>query len=1528
MNNNMGWLNNSSNPEGDHTSDTQSDRSASPTNNNGTTINTSSNSNSQIISTLSTMEAAHLNQLHEVTSEMAERELLYKEENNNKEMQLQQSHNRVSAVERRIRERDAQMSSLKEEKAGCMRQIADLKNQLYQLQFEVEETTSDKADLDNQWQAKLADAHRELSDAKRALDEALHSQVNTVTKATNAEQENNDLKKQLKQNQGNQANEVAALQQQLSQLKITNASLTTQIAEERSSTTKNKQLNTKEMTNLRSMLRARDDAIQSLQGRVEKGQDGMTALEAELDDLRGEKQTVEDATMKEREDQVNTLLAENEEMNRLVEKQNEALKTMTAKWDGQKEECQEQCSLAEQRGEEINQLKLALQEEALEKEESLVRSNSGHSRSTALEVELQTMNEKVDELTSALNESMEEIEDLQADVVFKEGRIASLEKEIEEASTLLEAPHDNEDSVSHPSSSSPGRRESGNFARLRQEIKKVTRERARLESDHALQLSLLKTSKDCDIIKVEKELGEVRAQLADETKKLIATKHSLQEVESSQADLRHELEKTREVMDQLDAEEDRELEEMKQNVQEVQLANDKLQSEIEEVRTKLKDKERELAKKEVSAEGELREAQQALIALDMERRSPSRERDDGNAKIEALNEQLSACKEQIRSSEAKLGQTVREKEMIISDLKSELSSKEKYADDMQDELESLQLTVDRGPSKRNYGMSIDPEWHEPDTISKLKVQMSALGKEKKMMENELRAKIDTRDATIATLVLSSSNQEVSIADLKSEVNRLQLLVDSKSSTESDVSQQLKDLEATRRREVDSLKDRTHDLTIELKQTNRELLSVTEELECAKSQLEAADTMLDVQDLAGRLVISEQTQKMLKTENIDKLKERDSAITNLLHSVQANQGVISNLRADIESFRAKLNDSVQENRRLQHESEIFAQQIIDQDEEFEGLNTRLKDKTSEVASLKREIASSSAEVRNMKSLQSQLDELREEKRHNHSHINRLEGELRDVELKKAEEDGFEVERLKLELKNAITDNEAMEERLTKQIDSLRKLRNRAVEDFEVKLRDREGQISSLEKELLELREKVSEDDFDDIFLDEKTGQSKKQLMEERDMLLVKIEELCEETESLRASSDSYELSELKSKLAHSERLREELEKDRSASHSSKDREMDRLHRQLSEARESQTARELEQLSLLKNLECENGEIREEFSIRMMEKNSKIVALEQTLAAQEQVVGNMSSEMDQLQNGMEKISVQRRAEIEEMQEELMDYTSKSTRLEREVMALSMKLDDKKLKHKTEMAKLKDKISTLESETPLERIVHHDKHDDRQRESELEEKNEHLKWLNSSLKDETRKLKEKVGLLKASNAKNKKEDSMSSKSAKNNDKWRNVALQEQVAVLSQRVIELEEVASVATQRRPPQSTRPSILHSPVMRSSLEMGSASSAARSLSSSPKSALRSSTNDGTNQTNDHLLSNSEEERGHLNVRSVGTPSLPRPGNSTPKSLEKSRGSKSSSRFSLRKKSSKQDRLSSSPKFDDASNSNSTANYDF
>lgn len=729
----MGWLN--SGPEGDNTPETQSERSGSPDSGNIGTINTASNNNAQIISKLASMDAAYLNQLNEVTTKMAERELNYKEELQNKDMQLQQCQKRVAAVEQRIRERDGQLSALREEKSDCTREIADLKNQLYQLvssnyelldyilcvhssfssttvrspmqQFEVEDMTSDKSEIENQWQLKLADSLRDLSGSKRALEEALQSKADAVAKAAEAEKEINELKKKLLQKQGNQSATETELRQQLARLQSANTALTAQVAEERSNSSDTIKCTSKEVASLRATLRSKDDTIQSLQTRVEKYHNDITALEEELDDLREEKQQISEGKVKETANLINNLT-------KSTDKLKQELEDMTAKWEKQRDDYEAQVTIAERKGEEIMLLKSSLQERELEIEQSKLTS----SRATALEEELQKMDERVDELTTALNDAVEEIDNLQADVVYKEGRIASLEKEIQEASSLLESPAD-DDHVTELNSSA-NRRESGNFTRLRQEIEKITRERARLESDHAHQLTLLETSKNDDIARLEKELDEVRIQLKAESEKVDSLKASLEKMEQSYASVSDELANTREIMDQLDAEEDRELLEANQKVNELQVECDKLLSEINELRAaQLVEKAHETARDEIDSEN-----------------------------TKSLSEQLFASQEEVRSTAVKLGKTIREKEMVISDLRSELSSREKYSEELRNDLESLQLSVERGPTKRNYGMSIDPEWHDADNVTKLKFQLSTLSKEKRMIENELRAKIEARDATV------------------------------------------------------------------------------------------------------------------------------------------------------------------------------------------------------------------------------------------------------------------------------------------------------------------------------------------------------------------------------------------------------------------------------------------------------------------------------------------------------------------------------------------------------------------------------------------------------------------------------------------------------------------------------------------------------------------------------------------------------------------------------------------------------------
>lgn len=90
-------------------------------------------SNSALIYQLSTQEASFMNQLTQCTTEFAEKEKVLKKELGETSSALQVQQSRVNSLENRIRERDAQLTSCKEEKGKMGCQITDLKNQLYQL---------------------------------------------------------------------------------------------------------------------------------------------------------------------------------------------------------------------------------------------------------------------------------------------------------------------------------------------------------------------------------------------------------------------------------------------------------------------------------------------------------------------------------------------------------------------------------------------------------------------------------------------------------------------------------------------------------------------------------------------------------------------------------------------------------------------------------------------------------------------------------------------------------------------------------------------------------------------------------------------------------------------------------------------------------------------------------------------------------------------------------------------------------------------------------------------------------------------------------------------------------------------------------------------------------------------------------------------------------------------------------------------------------------------------------------------------
>ena len=543
---------------------------------------------------------------------------------------------------------------------------------------------------------------------------------------------------------------------------------------------------------------------------------------------------------------------------------------------------------------------------------------------------------------------------------------------------------------------------------------------------------------------------------------------------------------------------------------------------------------------------------------------------------------------------------------------------------------------------------------------------------------------------------------------------------------------------------------------------------------------------------------EEAKETMAAKHRDQILERDAAISKLVKSSVSLEQHITSLQAEVERLRKKKSGGKnadgpewEELHRLQQESEIFAGQIIEQDEEIEGLRGELDEQRQIHASLSEQVTnltsngdvSNSANESRLTELQAHLDEVQESNKAQREELRDLRHKLRDaqaeaervadleVQIREAQSlnsrsmnsfDRDEIEEfemreqlenlkrsksalekelreakqaaaavssvkprssraedeLRQDLEDAIATKEASEQRLTKQIESLRKLKDSAKHEFEETLRERgeeiaslketvakqEQVIASLQKEMggfesvidkeqdqvvTSLRKEISglkssyleksvkmkklEEEANSLRngLEEQTilatkerrnaevefGEDVKVAHMGKDDLVRKVYELEGELKSLE--SDYSNIRDLRKRLKNAEEDRSVVEQKVAAAfekkiillQTEKDAEVDRLRKDLTVSKERLIELENEKNALSRKLDDSNVEIQEELEERLQQKNIRIMALEQTLSAQEQVLGNMQAEMDQLQSGMDKVSLTRRAEIEEMEQELV-------------------------------------------------------------------------------------------------------------------------------------------------------------------------------------------------------------------------------------------------------------------------------------
>ena len=282
-------------------------------------------------------------------------------------------------------------------------------------------------------------------------------------------------------------------------------------------------------------------------------------------------------------------------------------------------------------------------------------------------------------------------------------------------------------------------------------------------------------------------------------------------------------------------------------------------------------------------------------------------------------------------------------------------------------------------------------------------------------------------------------------------------------------------------------------------------------------------------------------------------------------------------------------------------------------------------------------------------------------------------------------------------------------------------------------------------------KLNVQELEEILADQSTRdaatfeEEKEELFAEIESLTQRLHDTDEKISVLEA--DTGIIADFKDKLERADEARETSEKniidtfERRISLLTLDKDVtiDKLRKELVIEKES-TAEEMEGLMMqLKTYQLEISELHEEMKEQIEHREARIYTLEATLTAQEQLIGNMKTEMDQLQGSMENSVARRKDENDELQQELLAISATSAKQEREITTLKLEMEAKSFEYQSTISKLEQKIASLER-APTELRNAQDLQMEL-RVKEVKDRLEKLKWRNASLKDENMNLRERL-------------------------------------------------------------------------------------------------------------------------------------------------------------------------------------------
>lgn len=876
------------------------------------------------------------------------------------------------------------------------------------------------------------------------------------------------------------------------------------------------------------------------------------------------------------------------------------------------------------------------------------------------------------------------------------------------------------------------------------------------------------------------------------------------------------------------------------------------------LKEKLDETEKELNAVKASS-GNSTTAKRALM-LAMEKKSKRDAFDSGSniesaKKIQDLEQEIKELKQKLSDRDKTISATIKASSMQekkidtlrkrVAELEADITSDDKHKQNEEAVSELHETVTTLQNTKQNMAKQI-AELHKQISDMRSKGVSSTPSLNDTLIQ-DYKFKIQERDDAISSLVKTSIAQEQHITNLRDEMFEL------KGKT-GHVRSSVKSNGPTW--------DEFHKVQQESEMFAGQIIELDEEIEELRHRLEDSSKAVDNEVIfQHEATIKRLYTSLQKEEDINRNLEDEISDLRSKLKKKSNVSRIQLELEEVEESNTRLEQEIRELRRKLRASQLESEKVPDLESELSILRENLnklqlestKRQLDKVVDMKTQVDFERA-IEQRDAFESQL---RESLAVNHnleqsvkSHIEKENELLKDIALIRVERDDL--------LKMMKTYQEKEKEMQIRSINEkeIEDMNSRKVSDFQLmKMQELENDIDeqnniigALTNEVKRLRSKTSNDsEANDIIIaltDEVKKLRERHLSNDSSSDIIKA--LSDEVKTLRtklqATNGDYDkdkvtdmeaqitglkneikklreapskvtnesdmVKELKKQLEEAEKGRTQFEKTMISTYErklnlmqmNKDVTIDGLRKELTKSKAIQKESETELINKIRNLENERREFEAELQAKMQHKNARIEFLEQHLSAHEQVSGHMRDDLDQLQSRMENMSVGRRAEMEELQEDLIDAQSKITKYERDITSLKMKMEEAKLTHQNEVSRLQRIIDSIESDnqTPMMRDVA--KESEKRLEKEYRSQMESFQSKINGLQEENRNLKYEIEKIE--------------KQASRNDKWRNSALQEQVIKLQQRLKEYEsETGSVvsAPSRRKSSSSTPRVPRSP---------------------------------------------------------------------------------------------------------------------